>query len=128
VLVRPVLLIYPAVPRLLTTAFNVRVLTYPAVPKPFTVLLNEIGVFKELIYPAVPRPATVLIKLRLLTYPRVPKAVTVLMVENACTAENEDNEDVLINPNVEREAAIVLTVLGSLCKLLSLASRVAALI
>lgn len=121
------LLIYPMDPRLFTTLFNVNVLTYPEVPRPITVLKNEIGVFKLLIYPEVPRPATVLVKLAVLTYPRVPKAFILLFVDAVCLLSKDDREERFTKPSDDKEAAIVLIVLGDPCRVLSLASSVAVL-
>ena len=82
----------------------------------------------ELIYQEVLRPFTVLIKVTVPTNPNVPREVTVLMVDSACEPENEEREDKFINPRLDNAGAIVLTVLGLVCNVLSLASRVAELI
>jgi len=51
----------------------------------------------------------------------------VLIVDNARFPENDDKEERFTKPSEDKEAAMVLTVLGELCKVLNLASRVAAL-
>jgi hypothetical protein len=69
----------------------------------------------------------VLTKLAVLTYPRLPKPVILLIVDAACLLSKDDSEERFTKPSDDKEAAIVLIVLGDPCSVLSLASRVAVL-